>query len=45
MKKAIVIGAGPAGVTAAYEISRRSNEIKVCILEASDKAGLHAYFL
>lgn len=27
MKKAVIIGAGPAGVTAAYELLKKSDEI------------------
>lgn len=39
MKTAIVIGAGPAGLTAAYELVMRSNEWKVIVLEESDTVG------
>ena len=31
MKKALIIGAGPAGVTAAYELLRRSKDIEVVV--------------
>jgi protoporphyrinogen oxidase len=37
-KKAIIIGAGPAGLTAALELLRRT-DIKPVILEASDEIG------
>ena len=33
MKKAVIIGAGPAGVTAAYELLKKSDEYEVLILE------------
>ena len=39
MKKAIIIGAGPAGVTAAYELLSRSKEYDVTILEESNEIG------
>ena len=39
MKTAIVIGAGPAGLTAAYELRRRSNEWKIIVLEESAEIG------
>jgi len=39
MKKVIIIGAGPAGLTAAYEILKKSKDIDVTILEASDVIG------
>ena len=39
MKKVIIIGAGPAGLTAGYELLRRSNEYEVFVLEESDKFG------
>ena len=39
MKTAIIIGAGPAGLTAAYEIARKSSEWKVCVLEESQFIG------
>ena len=38
MKKAIIIGAGPAGLTAAYELLTRSN-IKPIVLESSTYMG------
>ncbi len=37
-RRAIIIGAGPAGLTAAYELATRS-EIKPIVLEASDMVG------
>jgi protoporphyrinogen oxidase len=37
-QKAIIIGAGPAGLTAAIELQRRSG-IKPIVIEASDQAG------
>ncbi len=39
MKTALIIGAGPAGLTAAYELLTRSDEIKVIVLEESDCYG------
>ena len=39
MKKVIVIGAGPAGLTAAYELLDRSGDYNVVVLEESDKFG------
>ena len=40
MKKIIVIiGAGPAGITAGYELLKQSDEYKVIILEQSDSIG------
>lgn len=39
MKKVIIIGAGPAGLTAAYELLTKSNDYKVTVLEASDRIG------
>ncbi len=38
MKKAVIIGAGPAGLTAAYELLTRT-DIKPIILEQSDAIG------
>lgn len=38
MKRAIIIGAGPAGLTAAYELLKRSDIIPV-IYEATDRIG------
>ena len=39
MTTALIIGAGPAGLTAAYELLTRSDEIKVIVLEESDCYG------
>ncbi|HBN55399.1 MAG TPA: hypothetical protein DD414_01355, partial [Lachnospiraceae bacterium] len=40
MKKVIVIGAGPAGLTAAYELKKRSpGEYDVLVLEESGEIG------
>ena len=38
-KKIIIIGAGPAGLTAGYEILRRSADHEVLILEETDTVG------
>ncbi|MCR5208255.1 MAG: NAD(P)/FAD-dependent oxidoreductase [Eubacterium sp.] len=39
MKKVIIIGAGPAGLTAAYELLSKSNEYEVTVFEESDCFG------
>ena len=39
MKNAIIIGAGPAGLTAAYELLEQSKDVKVTVLEESDVIG------
>ena len=40
MKKIIIIGAGPAGLTAAYELLRDNNgEYDVTVLEETDAIG------
>jgi len=39
MKKVVVIGAGPAGLTAAYELLDRSDEYEVVVLEESNTFG------
>ncbi len=39
MKKAVVIGAGPAGLTAAYELLTRSDEYEVTVLEEENFVG------
>ena len=40
MEKVIIIGAGPAGVTAAYELLKKvNNKYEVIILEESDEIG------
>ena len=38
-KKALIIGAGPAGLTAAYELLKRRNDIEVVVFEESDCFG------
>src|SRR5690606_16746781 len=38
-KIAIIIGAGPAGLTAAYEMLERQSGVKPIILEATDRIG------
>ena len=38
-KKVVIIGAGPAGLSAAYELLKNSNEYEVTILEESDTIG------
>ena len=39
MKKIVIIGAGPAGLTAAYELTSRSSEFEVIVLEESNSFG------
>lgn len=39
MKKALIIGAGPAGLTAAYELLTKSKDIDVIVFEESDCFG------
>lgn len=39
MKKVIIIGAGPAGLTAGYELLRQSKDYEVVILEESQEIG------
>lgn len=39
MKKAFVIGAGPAGLTAAYELLKKSDEYEVTVFEESEHMG------
>lgn len=39
MKKVVIIGAGPAGLSAAYELLRKSNDYKVVIFEQEDRVG------
>ena len=39
MKKALIIGGGPAGLTAAYELLSKSNDIEVTLLEESNVFG------
>lgn len=39
MKKVVIIGAGPAGLTAAYELLKKSNDYEVTVLEESEVVG------
>ncbi len=39
MKKIVIVGAGPAGLTAAYELLKADKEIQVTVLEESDTVG------
>lgn len=39
MKRAIIIGAGPAGLTAAYELLKQSDDYEVVVLEESNEFG------
>lgn len=39
MKKVLIIGAGPAGLTAAYKLLKSNQDIDVTILEASENVG------
>ena len=39
MKKVLIIGAGPAGLTAAYELLEKSDEYEVTIFEESNAIG------
>ena len=39
MKDVVVVGAGPAGLTAAYELLERSKDVRVTVLEESDVIG------
>ena len=39
MKKVIIIGAGPAGLTAGYELIKEKEEYEVIILEESQDIG------
>ena len=39
MKKALIIGAGPAGLTAAYELLDKSDEYEVTVFEESEHMG------
>ena len=38
-KKVIIIGAGPAGLTAAYDLLKKSKKYDVLVLEATDAIG------
>ena len=39
MKKVIIIGAGPAGLTAGYELLRKSSDYDVTIVEEASNVG------
>lgn len=39
MKNVIIIGAGPAGLTAGYELLKRSKDYKITIIEESNEIG------
>ena len=39
MKNVIIIGAGPAGLTAGYELLEKSKDYNVVILEGSQELG------
>ena len=39
MKKALIIGAGPAGLTAAYELLTKSKDYEVTVFEETEKFG------
>lgn len=39
MKKVVIIGAGPAGLTAAFELLKNSKDYEVAVLEESDELG------
>ena len=39
MKKVVIIGAGPAGITAGYELVKKSKDYEVVILEQSNQVG------
>jgi len=39
MKKVVIIGAGPAGMTAGYELVKKSQDYEVIILEESNQVG------
>lgn len=39
MKKIVIIGAGPAGLTTAYEILKKEKNVDILILEKSNKIG------
>ena len=38
-KKVVIIGAGPAGLTAGYELLRQSDKYEVVIMEESGSMG------
>lgn len=37
--KIVIIGAGPAGITAAYELKKQDKSLDVTVLEATDRIG------
>lgn len=39
MKNVVIIGAGPAGLTAAYELLKKSKSYNIVVLEESDEIG------
>lgn len=39
MKKVVIIGAGPAGLTCAYELLKKKKDIDIAILEQDDQVG------
>ena len=39
MKKVVIIGAGPAGLTAGFELLKKSKDYQVTILEESETIG------
>ncbi|MBP3199675.1 MAG: NAD(P)-binding protein, partial [Butyrivibrio sp.] len=39
MKKVLIIGAGPAGLTAAYELLTKSKDYQVVVFEETSKFG------
>ena len=39
LKKVIIIGAGPAGITAGYELMKNSKDYEVILLEEADVVG------
>ncbi len=39
MKKIVIVGAGPAGLTAAYELLKKSKQYEVIVLEKMDRVG------
>src|SRR5215475_7251855 len=40
MKKAIIIGAGPAGLTAAYELLKRTDIVPIVLEKSGDIGGI-----
>ena len=37
----VIVGAGPAGLSAAIKLKQLSNEISVCIIEKGSEVGAH----